>query len=446
MSDYLFLLESHLDAAQNQVVATMHRLATEADMNSWLTGGAMRDTLRGAPFRDLDFTVERDALKIGKALAAALSGEVRAEDPLKRWVELSLPGNITASVSNSRTEKFARFGAKPQIAPATIHEDLARRDFTVNAIALSLSRGSRGLLVDPVNGQADIVNRELRTTNPYVFFDDPTRLFRMIRFQHALGFEPIARTRSQFENALLENVQESAGREALAHEIRALVSDALTASGTSASGASGAVAALESYDSFGLLKILAPGFTGPKLNSAGLAKFDRMKQSAVPADTPGGWLAFLTVMTEKLSTRERSEVLKAFGLSATELATFKNLPAQALKLEGALKSARIHRPSDVWHVLHGVSVDEVLLVLYSSSLRVVQDRIRAYYEKYLPQSREVTDDQVLASGAKPGTLKFEKTRQTMIASRLNARPRRIVEPEPVAEPQAAMAVRGRRQA
>src|SRR5271165_5419434 len=102
MSDYLFLLESHLDAGQNQVVAAMHKLATAADMNVWLTGGAMRDVLRGAPFRDLDFTVEHDAVKTGKALAAALNGTVVSEDPLKRWVELDLSGGITASVSNAR--------------------------------------------------------------------------------------------------------------------------------------------------------------------------------------------------------------------------------------------------------------------------------------------------------------------------------------------------------
>jgi tRNA nucleotidyltransferase (CCA-adding enzyme) len=69
MSDYMFALESHLDAAQNRTVAEMQRIATEAGMTVWLTGGAMRDMLRGAPIRDLDFTVERDAPKIGKALA-----------------------------------------------------------------------------------------------------------------------------------------------------------------------------------------------------------------------------------------------------------------------------------------------------------------------------------------------------------------------------------------
>jgi hypothetical protein len=113
-----------------------------------------------------------------------------------------------------------------------------------------------------------------------------------------------------------------------------------------------------------------------------------------------------------------------------------------------LKSTRIHRPSDVWHVLHAASTDEVLLVLYSSAIRVVQDRIRAFYEKYLPQSREITEEQVLATGAKPGTPKFQKTFDSMITTRLNARPRKVVvEPEPIPEPQAAaMAARGRKQA
>src|SRR5271157_3826334 len=144
MSDYMFALESHLDAAQNRAVAEIQRIATEATATVWLTGGAMRDMLRGAPIRDLDFTVERDAVKSGKALAHALDGKVVSEDSLKRWVELELPGNVRASVANARTEKYARPGGKPQVAPATIHEDLTRRDFTINAIALSINRGSRG--------------------------------------------------------------------------------------------------------------------------------------------------------------------------------------------------------------------------------------------------------------------------------------------------------------
>ena len=218
MSDYMFVLESHLDAQQNRTIAEMQRIATEAGMNVWLTGGAMRDMLRGSAIRDLDFTVERDAVKAGKTLAQALKGGVISEDGAKRFVELELPGGVRASVSNARTEKYSKPGGKPQIAPATIHDDLLRRDFTINAIALSLNRGSRGLLIDPSNGQADLMNKELRATNPYIFFDDPSRIFRLIRFQHVLGFQISPRAQSQLENALMESYQTAASARDLAAE------------------------------------------------------------------------------------------------------------------------------------------------------------------------------------------------------------------------------------
>ena len=92
MSDYMFVLESHLDAAQNRAVAEMQRIATEAGMNVWLTGGAMRDVLRGARISDLDFTVEHDAVKTGKALAQAMSGTVLVEDPPEALGGAELPG------------------------------------------------------------------------------------------------------------------------------------------------------------------------------------------------------------------------------------------------------------------------------------------------------------------------------------------------------------------
>ena len=428
MSDYMFVLESHLDAAQNRAVAEIARIATEAGMNVWLTGGAMRDTLRGARILDLDFTVERDALKIGKALAHSHKGSIVSDDPLKRWVELELPGGVRASVGNARTEKYSKPGGKPQIAPATIHEDLIRRDFTINAMALSLNRGSRGLLIDPTNGQADLVNRELRGANPYIFFDDPSRIFRLIRFQYTLGFEIATRTQSQLENALMEEYQKFAPVPALAAEIRALADS------------ENAVAALETYDRLGLLKLLSPTLTGAKLNAAGLGRFEKLLHSVIPHGTKGGWLAFLTILTEKLSAREKADLVRPFALSRQEADGLKKLEARAKKLESTLKSSRITKPSHVYDVMHPASTDEVLMVLYESAQRVVQDRIRAYYQKYLPLAQEVTEEHVAATGVKPGTPKFEKAFQAMVTTHLNARPKKVPPPEPevVAAPPAPM--------
>jgi len=432
MSDYMFVLESHLDAAQNRVVAEMQRVATDAGMNVWLTGGAMRDTLRGARIVDLDFTVERDAVKMGKSLAHACGGRVLTEDSLKRWVELELAGGIRASVSNARSEKYSKPGAKPQVAPATIHEDLMRRDFTINAMALSLNRGSRGLLIDPANGQADLVNRELRTTNAYALFDDPSRIFRLIRFQYVFGFEIAPRTQSQIENALMGEYQKAAPASALATEIRAL------------SESENAVAALEAYDRLGLLQLISPALTGGKLNTTGLARFERLAHTVLPPDTRSWWLAFLTVLTEKMNSRDEADLLRKFQLSKKEMDGFRKLKSRAKKLETALKSARITKPSHVYEALKDATADEVLMVLYDSGQRVVQDRIRAYYQKYLPLAQEVTEEQVAATGVKPGSPKFEKAFRAMVIAHLNARPKKIPPPEPevIPAPPAPMAARG----
>jgi len=395
MSDYMFSLESHLGAAQNRTVAEIQRIATEAAMTVWLSGGAMRDMLRGAPIRDLDFTVERDAVRIGKALAQALSGQVTEEDGLKRWVELEMPGGLRASVGNARTEKYAKPGGKPAIAPATIHEDLSRRDFTINAIALFLNRGAKGLLVDPTNGQADLLNKELRTTNSMAFYDDPSRVFRLIRFRHVMGFEIAPRTQSQLDNAVLGDYLHP-DPAALTADLRALASH------------ESAVAAIGDLDRLGLLTLVSPALAGEKLNVQGLTRFEKQTHSVFPAGTEGGWLAFLTVLLEKLTPKERAAALAALALPAAELKSFQKLDAASKKLESALKSPKIHKPSQVWEALKDADTAEVLMVIYESGIRVVQDRIRAYYQKYLPAAQEITEEQVVAAGHKPGTAKFDK--------------------------------------
>jgi tRNA nucleotidyltransferase/poly(A) polymerase len=423
MSDYMFALESHLDAGQARIVAEVQRLATAAGMNVWLTGGAMRDMLRGAPIRDLDFTIEKDAVRTGRTLAEAAAGRVVEEDAFKRGVELEFAGGIRASIFNSRTEKYSKAGGKPQISPGTIHEDLARRDLTINAIALALNRGTRGLIVDPMNGQADLMNRELRLTNAYALFDDPSRIVRLLRFRHSLGFEMTPRTQSHLENALEAGYGNSIPAPAFAADLRAIAAEP------------SAGAFLEDLDARGVLKMLSPALTDSKLNAAGLSRFEKLVSSVLPPAETNCWLAFLSVLMEKLAPRERAEAIRNLDLRQTDLDELKTLDARAKKLESTLKSVKIRRPAQVWLALEGATADEVLMVLYHSAARVVQDRIRAFYQKYLPQAQEITEAQVTASGAKPGTPKFDKIRRGLVSQRLNARPRKVVAaPEPETAP------------
>ena len=220
MSDYMFNLESHLTAGQNAVLSAVQTAAGEANLGLFLTGGALRDMLGGFPIRDLDFTVEGPAVKLARDVAKRCKAEVLAVDDHRKSVELHFPSGVFCEISMARTEKYARAGAKPVVTAATIHDDLRRRDFTVNAIALSLNRASRGLMIDPTNGVSDLEHKELRAITNYTFYDDPIRLLRLIRFRARLKFAVQERTWQQFLNAREAGVTESIQPRSLFGELK----------------------------------------------------------------------------------------------------------------------------------------------------------------------------------------------------------------------------------
>src|SRR5207245_1725526 len=146
MADYIYTMEIRLTPDQQRGVTLVQEVARAAGMNIYLTGGAVRDIISGFPIRDLDFTVQGNPLKLQKELERAGAGIAATDDDLKT-LYLVLPGNVRAEISMARTERYEKAGKPPTVSPATIIEDLRRRDFTVNAMALSLNPGSRGLLM-----------------------------------------------------------------------------------------------------------------------------------------------------------------------------------------------------------------------------------------------------------------------------------------------------------
>src|SRR5689334_11120650 len=219
MSDYIYMLESHLSPDQNRVVEDVQAAAAQANLTLFLTGGAMRDMLAGFRIRDLDFVVEGPALKLAKAVADRTSAKIVSEDDVRKCAELVFPNGVTAQIAMSRQERANRSGGR-LVTPATIQEDLRGRDFTCNAIALSLNRASRGLFLDPMNGLADIEPRELRSVHAYGFYDDPTRLLRLFRFAARLGFMIEERTSMQVANAREAGMDQQISGRALGQELR----------------------------------------------------------------------------------------------------------------------------------------------------------------------------------------------------------------------------------
>src|SRR5437764_6654471 len=221
MPDYMFLLESRLLPEQRAALLRVQELSAAMGFNVYLTGGTVRDLITGASLRDLDFTVEGNPSKIARELEKG-GAKVLAEDEKLRHVEILFSGDCEGSIAAARDDHYVRPGTRPEVRWSTIMEDLRRRDFSLNAIAISLNPASRGLLLDPTNGLSDIERGEVRALIIHSFTNQPVRLLRVLRFAARMGFKLEQRTQEWLELAMERDLHHSITPDDAGEELRAL--------------------------------------------------------------------------------------------------------------------------------------------------------------------------------------------------------------------------------
>ncbi len=172
------------------LLESIGRLALTQRARAFLVGGMVRDVWRATLIerRDLDIVVEGDGLALARQLARDLHGTVR-EHPRFLTASVEAPGVGRIDVATARSERYESRGALPRVLPATLEDDLKRRDFTVNAMAIELESGAFGLH-DPLGGRLDLTARRLRVLHPLSYVEDPTRIIRAARYATRLGLVP----------------------------------------------------------------------------------------------------------------------------------------------------------------------------------------------------------------------------------------------------------------
>ena len=424
MSDYMFILESHLNAEQSAALNAVQSAAAVANLSVFLTGGAMRDMLGGFPIRDLDFTVEGPALKLAQSVLKKSPATLISTDDVRKSAEVIFPGGVRVEIGMARQERFTKSGSAPKVTPATIHEDLRGRDFTVNAIALSLNRASRGLLIDPTNGLSDLERRELRQVSSYGFYDDPVRMLRLVRFKTRLAFAVEERTQGSYQNAREAGMEKNIGPRQLFNELRQIGYE------------QNPLDVLKAFEDEGFLALYTPALAGPKLNAVAFQKLQKIR-SVVPfgANLPvDDYALVLNVATQLLAPKEKAALVAATKMTKQEADPWQKLDQRSKKLDSALKSARLSKASQIYALLKHARGEEVFYLYLKSNSKTVPERIKNHLTKYLPTALDVSDSEVTqASGIEPGSPKFAKAKEDRIAGRLDGRVRKPA-PEPVPEP------------
>jgi tRNA nucleotidyltransferase (CCA-adding enzyme) len=372
MPDYMFLLESRLSPEQRAAMMRVQELSAALGFNVYLTGGTVRDLITGASLRDLDFTVEGNPSRIARELEKG-GAKVLLEDEKYRHVEVLFAGDCEGSISAARDDYYVRPGTRPEIRWSTIMEDLRRRDFSLNAIAISLNPASRGLLLDPTNGLSDIERAEVRALSIHSFTNQPVRLLRVLRFAARMGFKVEQRTQEWFDLAIERNLHQSIEAEDAGSELHAVAREERP------------TVVLKAWEEAELLEVISPVLAKKHPDYDAVNRLMRVREDLFTAGfRPRLATPMLLAILGRLKDRELSSVLSKAGFRAAELESVLTFEEKALAAQKELVGKKMQAPVDAYRFLEKLPLEQMAYLLAESSNSGALSKIRAYLHKWRP--------------------------------------------------------------
>jgi tRNA nucleotidyltransferase (CCA-adding enzyme) len=373
MPDYIYLLENRLSDDQQNALRHLRAAAREANTILFLTGDAVRDLTRGNAVRDLEVAVHGNALKL-KKIIEKLGGKVWGEDEVSRSLYLCFPGTVCVDLVSAHRIEYPKPG-KSVYHPAPILDDLRSRDFTVNAMAISLNEGSFGLLMDPMNGVADIESQTLRLVSNYGFLEDPSRLIRATRYTARLGWEMDPRTRTRYENAREEGVIEHLSDQARSHELEQI--------GHEEEG----LKVLRTLEAEGWMKFLFPAWTVAKADEEKLTALHELAAAllveGVHADISA---AQMRLLTAKLASKDLA-ALKKLMLRPGFVEEWNSLDALADGFAKVLLSKENATPSTSFKLFMSYDPEAILWLGFTGKAAAIRERFNLFL-KVWPEVRQ----------------------------------------------------------
>lgn len=380
-------LERQLPAETLGLLRRIGRAGESLGVNAYAVGGFVRDVLLGREVGELDIVVEGDGPALARRLQTELGGNLVVH-PAFQTASLEGSGPFRIDVATAREERYPAPGALPEVRPASLHEDLGRRDFTINAMALALSPTSFGDLLDPLSGSADLARRRIRVLHPLSFVEDPTRIFRAVRYQVRLGFALDSGSRQALHVAIDLGAYPALSGQRLTAELEFILKEPAASE------------ALLRLGRFGAFRILDPSFRFPPLAAKRVADLGRLLRMAgtIPLDPLAG---ALLALVGHLSPEVAERCLRRLALSGEPLARLTRALKEGPRLAAELERQRHAPPSARASLLRGHPLE----TLWGAWL-MGRGRARRQVEWFLTEGRTthplLGGDDLLALGVAPG--------------------------------------------
>jgi tRNA nucleotidyltransferase (CCA-adding enzyme) len=346
----------------------------------YLVGGTVRDILLGEASFDLDIAVEGDGIALAQALARALGGRAVFHAKFGTGVVRWSGGRV--DVASARTEFYDEPGALPAVEQAAIRQDLYRRDFTINAMAVSLKGEDFGRLVDPFNGLADLRKGVVRVLHGLSFIDDPTRIFRAVRYENRYGFRmdghTVALARACVEMGLVGELSSARLRE----ELKALLSEDRVDE------------AVQRLGELGLAHAIHPHLAADAETAALLQRVDELRARYTPREP--AWRLRLAVLARRLPPDELYEWFARLKLRRRDADLLADAVAVAPKVAELLEG--VDEPAEVRRLVEPHDPAGALLALAGQPEGDVAAWLHRYFEDLRGVALEITGGDLVELG------------------------------------------------
>lgn len=383
-------MKINLEVLDKKIYADLKMIGRQAEslgFTAYLVGGVVRDILLKLPSADWDIVVEGDAIELASLIAGAAKAKLTTYEKFGT-ATVVLSNGDTFDFATARSEHYPQPGALPVVKAGSIKEDLFRRDFTINALAVVLNPQGLGELQDFYGGLVDLQNGNIHVLHDKSFLDDPTRILRAVRFESRLDFKLGKETQRLLRTAIKERAYLTVKPPRYFAEFRKIFSEKNPA------------VALKRLAALGGLNFVQPRFVLP---AKALLKISKTVPVLAKKDFLKSYdwsVVYFIAFFSQQATEQIVELAKHFHLTGKELIILKGLQ-DVVDIQAKLRGSRL-KPSQIYELLDPVELEIICFIRAVTSVNIVASRIDDFLQKWRLVSLDVTGEDLKNLGFKPG--------------------------------------------
>ncbi|MFH1073607.1 MAG: CBS domain-containing protein [Candidatus Firestonebacteria bacterium] len=384
------LMEKRLSGKVYSLLLEIGKLADKEKTKVYVVGGFVRDILLNIESFDMDIVVEGNGIAFASVLAKKIKAEIKKHKKFGTAV-LNLPGGFKIDVATARVEFYAYPASTPTVEFSKIKYDLYRRDFTINAMAIELNRQDFGMLVDFFGAQKDLQEKQIRVMHNMSFVEDPTRIFRAIRFEQRYGFKMEESSMNFLDNALDLEMFDQLATYKMKDELILILSEDLP------------LKAIDRMRELDVLKYIHPDI---KVTPAKKHIFREITNSFTVEvlfleDPVDRWLVNFLALADDLDRDQVAYICKKFKLSPKVVIQLNQIKNGEKEILRSLEKIKM-KNSEIYNLLSRVSFEGLLFYMSKSKSLRARQRIHFYLSSLYKIKVDVTGEDLKACGIKPG--------------------------------------------